>query len=84
MDGILRCVAERTWQGFLHGYRVQVFQCGDDSSHFHVTNPKGHTEICPPAESLVDGARKARAWVEANPLIIGPHSPTATGPAPPS
>jgi hypothetical protein len=67
MDGILRHVTERTWVGQLHGYRVQVFRAGG-SWHFHVMNPKGHTEVCPPCASLADGARRARAWVEANPL----------------
>jgi hypothetical protein len=68
MDGILRRVTERTWQGALAGYRVQVFRCGD-SWHYCVMSPEGHTEVCPPCDSLADGAKKARAWVEANPLL---------------
>ena len=67
MDGSLHRVSEHTWTGTLHGYQVQVFQCGG-SWHFHVTNPKGYTEACWPAASLADAARKARAWVEAHPL----------------
>jgi hypothetical protein len=31
---------------------------------FAVINGRGHVEICPRAESLRDGARRARAWVE--------------------
>jgi hypothetical protein len=67
MDGVLRRVTDRTWQGTLKGYRVTVFQTAD-GWYFHVMHPRGYCTICPPCESLADGARKARAWVEANPL----------------
>ena len=63
MDGQLRRLTPRTWEGTLRGYRVQVFRCG--AGWFaHVMNPRGHTEACRPAASLADGAAVARAWVE--------------------
>lgn len=68
-DGVLRQVTADTWQGALHGYRVQVFQCGSPPAWFyHVMHPKGYTCVCPPCESLRDGARLARAWVDVNRL----------------
>ena len=45
-DGILRRVCDRTWEGTLHGYRVQVFWCGETWC-YAIINPKGHTEVCP-------------------------------------
>jgi hypothetical protein len=63
MDGILHRVTERTWEGKLYGYRVQVFWSGGGWSMV-VINPLGHVEICPPVASLADGARRARGWVE--------------------
>ncbi len=63
MDGLLRKLTERTWEGTLRGYRVQVFRCGG-GWHFCVINQRGHVEICPPAKSLADGARRARAWID--------------------
>jgi hypothetical protein len=64
MDGILRRVTERTWVGTLHGYEVHV--CWSLGYWlFAVINGQGHVEVCPWAASLADGARRARAWIEA-------------------
>jgi hypothetical protein len=62
-DGILRRVSERTWAGTLHGYRVQVFYCGD-SWCFAVIDPEGYTDTCQRVTRFGDGARRAREWVE--------------------
>jgi hypothetical protein len=61
-DGILRRVTDRTWAGTLHGYRVQVFYCGD-SWCMAAINPQGHVETCPRVESFAAGARLARLWI---------------------
>jgi hypothetical protein len=63
VDGILRTLTSRTWDGTLHGYRVQVFFAGG-GWHFAVIDDLGHVKICPRAESLADGAKRAREWVE--------------------
>ena len=62
-DGVLRRVNTCTWAGTLHGYRVQVFYCGD-SWCMAVINPQGHVETCPRVESLTEGARRpvCRGW----------------------
>jgi hypothetical protein len=62
-DGILRRVSDRTWAGTLHGYRVQVFYCGD-SWCMAVINPQGHVETCPRIASFAEGAGRAREWIE--------------------
>jgi len=63
MDGHLRRLTTHTWEGYLRGYRVQVFRCGG-GWYVHVMNPHGHTEACRPAASLADGAAVARAWID--------------------
>jgi hypothetical protein len=57
VDGILRRVSDRTWEGTLDGYRVQVFWCGDGSC-FAVINPQGHTEVCPRVASFAEGVNR--------------------------
>jgi hypothetical protein len=64
MDGVLRKLTNRTWEGTLGGYRVQVFYAGG-GWHFAVFDGLGHVKICPLVASLAEGARRARAWVEA-------------------
>jgi hypothetical protein len=71
IDGILRRLTERIWEGTSRGYRVQDFSCGG-SWHFAIINGRGHVEICPPAASLATGARRARAWVGRNPVWSPP------------
>ncbi len=73
MDGVLRKLTDRTWEGTLRGCRVQVFRCGG-GWHFCVINQRGHVEICPPGASLADGARRARAWLDEN--HPGPEAPS--------
>jgi hypothetical protein len=63
MDGVLRKLTNRTWEGTLHGYRVQVFFAGG-GWNYCVMDDRGQVKICPRAESLADGARRAREWVE--------------------
>jgi hypothetical protein len=46
MDGVLRKRTDRTWEGTLHGYRVQVFDAGG-GWHVAVINDRGHVENCP-------------------------------------
>jgi hypothetical protein len=62
-DGVLRRVADRTWEARLHGYRVLLFYSGD-SWHFCIVHPKGYVEACPRVLSFVEGARRAREWIE--------------------
>jgi hypothetical protein len=64
MDGALRKLTDRTWEGTLRGYRVQVFDAGG-GWHFAVINDRGHVKVCPRVSSRAEGARRARAWVEA-------------------
>jgi hypothetical protein len=64
MDGVLRRVSDGTWAGTLHGCAVQVFHT-PGRWHFAVIHPGGWTVLCPPCDSPADGARRARAWVEA-------------------
>jgi hypothetical protein len=64
MDGVLRKLTDRTWEGTLHGYRVQVFDAGG-GWHVAVINDRGHVKVCPRVPSLAEGARRARAWVAA-------------------
>ena len=45
MDGVLRKRTDRTWEGTLHGYRVQVFDAGG-GWHFAIINDRGHVENC--------------------------------------
>jgi hypothetical protein len=64
MDGALRKRTDRTWAGTRHGYRVPVFHAGG-VWHFAVIDGRRHVKICPRVGSLAEGARRARAWVEA-------------------
>jgi hypothetical protein len=64
MDGVLRKPTDRTWEGTLHRYRVQVFYAGG-GWNYCVIDGLGHVKICPRVASLAGGARRARAWVEA-------------------
>jgi hypothetical protein len=59
-DGILLRVADQTWEGTLHGYRVIVSSAS--GWHFAVINPEGHAEVCPRVASFAEGARRAREW----------------------
>ena len=63
MDGVLRKPTDRTREGTLHGYRVQVFYARG-GWHFAVINDRGHVKVCPRVPSLAEGARRARARVE--------------------
>jgi hypothetical protein len=63
MDGTLRRVTNYTWVGTLRGYEVHVFWSLGYWS-FAVINGLGHVQVCPRAESLRDGARRAREWIE--------------------
>jgi hypothetical protein len=65
-EGVLRRLTEHTWAGWLGGYRVQVFRSAGLWSAW-VGDARGHGAVSLPAESLADGARRARAWVEAHP-----------------
>jgi hypothetical protein len=60
MDGVLRKPTDRTREGTLHGYRVQVFYARG-GWHFAVINDRSHAETCARADSLAEGARRARA-----------------------
>jgi hypothetical protein len=64
MDGVLKKLTPRTWEETLRGYRVQVFHAGG-GRQFAVTDGRGHVKVCPRVASLAEGARRARAWVEA-------------------
>jgi hypothetical protein len=54
----------RTWQGALHGYIVQVFAVGTPASWHAAILRDGYTCVVLPAESLADGGRRAREWIE--------------------
>ena len=79
MDGVLRKLTDRTWEGTLHGYRVQVFYAAG-GWHFAVIDGLGHVKVGPRVTSLADGARRAREWVERRPRAAGasrwPAAPT--------
>jgi hypothetical protein len=60
VDGVRRKLTNRTWEGTLRGYRVQVFSAGG-GWHFAVIDGRGHVKVCPRVTSLPDGARRARA-----------------------
>ena len=63
MEGRLRRVNERTWVGELHGYRVDVSEA--NGSWFVALMPSGQwTERVLRVDSLADGAKRARAWIE--------------------
>lgn len=67
MDGILRQITPKTWQGTLLGYRVQVFRHGS----FWVASigiEGSHTTIQLEAARFDWAAARARAWIEENPL----------------
>jgi hypothetical protein len=66
-EGVLRRLTEHCWAGRLAGYGVLVFESAGLWSAW-VGDARGHGAVCLPAASLADGARRARAWVEAHPL----------------
>ncbi|MBX7105902.1 MAG: hypothetical protein K1X57_17595 [Gemmataceae bacterium] len=67
MDGILRQITPKTWQGALLGYRVQVFRNG--SGWVASIGIEGsHTIIQLEAARFEWAAARARAWIEENPL----------------
>jgi hypothetical protein len=60
MDGRLRPVTDRTWQGTLAGYVVQVFQHGDG---WHAPMMRGgYTAVVLRAETF-RAAWRARKWI---------------------
>ncbi|MBX7105120.1 MAG: hypothetical protein K1X57_13625 [Gemmataceae bacterium] len=67
MDGLLRQITPKTWEGELNGYRVQVFRHGNGWVG-SVRHPKGFTAIQLEAARFEWAAAKARAWIEENPL----------------
>jgi hypothetical protein len=66
-DGILRKIGPHIWRGTLNGYRVDVFLIRD-LWHYSIGHPERFICICTRCESFADGAAKARASIEANPL----------------
>jgi hypothetical protein len=68
--GILRRASELTWEGTLHGYRVQVFECGGTWC-FAVINTQGHNEVCPRVASFAEGVRRAWECVERRVVASG-------------
>jgi hypothetical protein len=66
MEGVLRRVTGHAWHGTLSGYAVHVYW--SSAWHFAVIHPRGFVTICPRVASLAEGARRAREWVERNPL----------------
>ena len=63
MEGRLRRVCERTWVGELHGYQVDIFE--NNGSWNVALLPGGQwTERVLRVDSLADGAKLARAWIE--------------------
>jgi hypothetical protein len=67
-DCVLRRVGTGTWKGTLSGYTVLV--CDDRSGDWFasVHHPRGWCQAMRRAGSLRAAARRARAWIEANPL----------------
>jgi hypothetical protein len=65
MDGTLRRVTPHTWVGTLNGHEVHATEIGG-RWHFAVIHPGGDTQVCARADSLADGGRRARAWVESH------------------
>jgi hypothetical protein len=63
----LHRITPNAYRGELHGYWVEVFYVHD---HWHYAvfspAPKQYTRICTRADSLQDGAAKARQWIEEN------------------
>jgi hypothetical protein len=63
MDGILRRVGERSWEGELHGYCVYISERGGRWDLW--LSPRGEwTERCLRARSFAHAAWLARAWIE--------------------
>src|SRR5438067_1991688 len=63
MEGRLRRVTEHTWAGELHGYQVNISE--QDGSWYVAIMPGGQwTERVLRVDSLADGAKRARAWIE--------------------
>jgi hypothetical protein len=65
MDGVLQKLTGRTWEGTLHGYRVQVFYAGG-GGNYCVIDGRGHIKIGPRAALLDEAALRARSWLHAN------------------
>jgi hypothetical protein len=63
-------ITDRAWQGTLHGYVVQVFQVGTPATWHAAIMENGHTAVVLPAESLADGGRRAREWIERHPRPV--------------
>lgn len=80
MDGLLRRITDRTYQGALSGYTVQVF-IANDGWHAAIMTPapRQFTRIILRAASLVEAAKLARAWIEGNPIsdVLHYHRPAA-------
>jgi hypothetical protein len=53
MDRRLRRVSDKTWEGELRGYRVQVFQAGGGWCVSFVS-PRGHTEAVLVVANVMD------------------------------
>jgi hypothetical protein len=57
VDGILRTLTSRTWEGTLHGHRGPVLYAGG-RWHYGVIDGCGHVKIGPPVASLAEGAAR--------------------------
>jgi hypothetical protein len=63
MEGRLRRIGERRWEGELHGYHVHIAPCCDEWCVWLM--PGGElTERCLRAGSLAEEAKLAREWIE--------------------
>jgi hypothetical protein len=63
MEGRLRRIGERAWEGELHGYRVHIAENG--GQWYVWLMPGGEwTERCLRADSFGHAAWLARAWIE--------------------
>jgi hypothetical protein len=63
MEGQLRRVSDRYWVGELHGYHVDISKYSD--GWYVALMPGGQwTERVLRVDSLEDGAKRARAWIE--------------------
>src|SRR5262245_57580617 len=76
MGGVLRRVGEHAWEGTLNGYAIHVRRL-NSGWNLWVEHPRGFTILAPAVANLADGARRARAWVEAHPQRPGQPTPGA-------
>lgn len=69
MDGQLKRITDRTFEGTLNHYTVQVFSA-PDGWHAAVITPKPRqfTRIVLSDQTMAGAARRAREWIEANPF----------------